>query len=248
MTRLFGRHIGLVALILLVGLALPVLFGGTMVSADGLGPSVRMAVDPTVLPPVQLPGAPAEPGTEATPTPSAEPGAEAKPASPPEFEVELMPDTPPASAKMASQTPTEPPVKPVESTPVVAGGEPPTVKPEPKAAEKPALSGSGTVRGVALESTDHGFVLTLTCDRPVGDTTYLNLTNPRRLVVDIRQPWKLGTRNVIRSAAGVVKHVVVGEHRDRLRFVIHFRTLPKSGLDPVFRRTGNSLVVTVEMP
>lgn len=244
MTRLFGRHVGLAALIFLVGLALPVLFCGTTVFADGLGASIRMAVDPTVLPPVQSPGAPAEPGTEATPTPTAEPGAKTKPASPTDFEVELMPDTPPASAKTAPQTPPEPPAKTVESVPA----EPVSVKPEPKVAEKPALSGPATVRRVALESTDHGFVLTLTCDRPVGDTTYLNLTNPRRLVVDLRQPWKLGTRNVVRSADGVVKHVVVGEHRDRLRFVIHFRTPPKSGLAPVFQRTGNSLVVTVEMP
>ncbi|MEF2229780.1 MAG: AMIN domain-containing protein, partial [Pseudodesulfovibrio sp.] len=106
----------------------------------------------------------------------------------------------------------------------------------------------GTVTAVSLQSAADGFALTITGDRPIGDTSYLNLANPRRLVVDLRQAWKLGTRNVVRADSGVVRHVVAGEHPDRLRFVIHFRTPPAKGLEPRITREGNRLIVRVARP
>lgn len=249
MKQLFSRHTGLAALVLLAGLVLPVLFGTVAQSSNTEGPSVRMAVDPTVLPPVLPPdeAAGTAPATAPSPAPDDKAGeADLPPESatapavrpkPPIVTVVEPPDAPtPQPPAQAEKPAPEPPAQAEKSVPE----SPIERKAEPAASPAAVKGGPGTVRRIGLESTPHGFALTLSCDRPVGDTTYMNLTNPRRLVVDLRQPWKLKTRNVVRSASGMVRHVVVGEHKDRLRFVIHFRTPPKGPLSPEFRRSGKT--------
>ena len=254
MANCFGRHVGRWALFLASALAVLVFLCAGPAHAQGES-IVRMAVDPTVLPPV-LPPEGMDKGVE-TPPAAAKPSAAAQAGSPEKTvpgEADLAPEgtTPAPSAKP------EPPIvtvvePPLESAPKEAPAQeakpapqPPAAKPAPAQAAKPIPGVPGTVRRVTLTSTDHGFTLTLACDRPVGDTTYMNLASPRRLVVDLRQPWKLGTRNVARAATGMVRHVVAGEHPDRLRFVVHFRTPPKGALSPEFRRVGNTLTVTVK--
>ena len=233
MRIVFGRHIGLMALLLLVGLAVAVLPGGAL--ADDGAAQVRMAVDPTVLPLVGPDGeqAPAESA------PPAETAAEPAPA----------PGSEPESAKAAEPAP----ASAAESAPSPAPAPKPTPKPapapEPEAKPAPVPAGkSGAITAVALKSDADGFVLTITADRPLGDTSYLNLAYPRRLVIDLRQPWTLRTRNVIRAQGGAVRHVVAGEHPDRLRFVVHFRKVPGGKIDPEFTRSGNTLTVRVAMP
>ena len=246
MVNFFGRHVGRAALLLASALAAFFLLGAPPASADGGESTVRMAVDPTVLPPVLPPQgmADAPPAKESTPPAKVEPSTGVG------FgESDLAPEgtAPAAEPEPPIITVVEPPMQPAPEEPARAAKPAPQPEPAPAAKRAPAPTPDvpGTVRRVALTSTGHGFTLTLTCDRPVGDTTYMNLTNPRRLVVDLRQPWKLATRNVARAATGMVRHVVAGEHPDRLRFVVHFRTPPKGALSPDFRRVGNTLTVTV---
>ena len=237
MKIVFGRYIGLMALLLLVGLALAALPGGSL--ADDGGDQVRMAVDPTVLP---LVGPDGEIPAAAEGAPAAEP-ASAEPASAPE------PSPVPESAQAPESAP-EPASAPApKPAPAPAAAPKPMPEPAPAAAAVPVPAGkAGAITAVALKSEADGFVLTITADRPVGDTSYLNLENPRRLVVDLRQPWVLRTRNVVRADSGAVRHVVAGEHPDRLRFVVHFRKAPAGKIDPEFTRSGNTLTVRVAMP
>lgn len=198
---------------------------------------VRMEVDPTVLPPVTADGMLLEPAESQEQRESVVEGDSGKLA----FENNLAPD---------SMTPDTKPV-PKSAPPVAKAAEKkvaPKVKPAAKAKpvvrapKDPALG--GVVKKIALRSTDDDFAVTITAKGPVGDTTYLNLSNPRRLVIDLRGPWKLGTKNVVRSATGMVKHIVVGVHKDRVRLVLHFRKPPTSRLEPKFERIGNKLVVS----
>ena len=189
---------------------------------------LRMDVDFTVLPKV-LPD-----GSEAP----------ASPAVPPEEPLTPEPDipdaadaqTPPPADQPAAQT-----TAPAETVPESA----PTEQ-----AEIPAVSpvkGTGLIRTVALDETAQGFSLDIIADRPVGRTTFMNLNNPRRLVVDILGKWKHKGGNVLRSE-GAVKHVVMGEHPDHFRMVVHFRTPPGKAVTPEFRKAGDQLHVLVALP
>lgn len=232
---------------LLMILALLGAFAATVVRAQTNGgmrhePSsmVRMAVDPTVLPPVENPEQAAMPLDEesvsVTPVEEAEP-AEADPAT-------VLPLAPgkQAEAPAAEVIPAPKPAPVPSSAPTSA----PMSKPAAPAA-KAAPQGKATINKITLESTDSRFVITIHCDRPVGDTSYLNLNNPRRFVVDLRQPWAYEAANVLRASSGKVKYVVTGSHPDRFRLVVHFRTPPKGRLEPTMKRNGNALVISVPL-
>lgn len=224
---------------LLIALALLGAFAATVVRAHSNGgvphePSrVRMAVDPTVLPSVENPDQPGMPLDEesvsVTPIEETEP-VEAEPATVLPHAPEKQAETP-AAEVVPSSAPVAAPVSGAEDAP------------EPQAAPR----GNGSIQKITLESTDSRFVITVHSDRPVGDTTYLNLSNPRRFVVDLRQPWEYEAANVIRTSSGKVKYVVTGKHPDRFRMVVHFRTPPKGRLEPVMKRNGNALVVSVPL-
>ncbi|WP_319469209.1 AMIN domain-containing protein [uncultured Pseudodesulfovibrio sp.] len=232
----FRMNMSVVVMAVVVVMMSWTLHTGTAVSKDAPVNEVRMAVDPTVLPPVRPP-----------------------------MDDELISEPDASAPEAESETPDDDVVVVVEEegaeggkeVPVEQAEEKPAPKVEEEAAPKPvakpepapvAKGGAGTVRNMSLDSTDTGFTLVLACDRPVGDTSYMNLTGPRRLVIDLREKWKPGKRNVLRAQSGMVKHVVIGEHPDRLRFVIHFRTPPKGMLTPQFSRSGNSLTVMVSQP
>lgn len=113
-------------------------------------------------------------------------------------------------------------------------------------AKKPAPSAKGTIRKLALKTgKDGSFSIQVTADAPVGRITYVRLKSPDRFVVDILGSWQLRTRNVIRAKEGMLKHMVAGEHKDRLRLVVHFRTPPASLGKPVIERAGKSATITV---
>jgi len=206
-------------MIIVVGLAVFVLHTGIGVTRDEDHSQLRMAVDPTVIP-VVLPD-----GTE---TPIAE---SVEPEAP--LQEEAKAETP------APAAPEQPVAEPASAP-----------KPAPKPAAKTASksTGKGTVRAISLNETATGFTVTILADRPIGDTSYMNLSGPRRLVIDLREGWKLNAKNVVRGKDGAVKHIVIGNHPDRLRLVVHFTTPPAGKLNPEFERTGNSLKVTIPLP
>jgi len=232
----FRMNMSVVAMAVVVVVLNWTLHTGTAVSKDAPVNEVRMAVDPTVLPPVRPPM-----DDELTSDPAAS-AAEAESESLDADVVEVVEED---ATEADMEVPAEQPEK--KSAPKVEE----EAAPKPVAKPKPApvaKGGVGTIRNMSLDSMDAGFTLVLACDRPVGDTSYMNLTGPRRLVIDLREKWKPGKQNVLRAMSGMVKHVVIGEHPDRLRFVIHFRTPPKGRLTPQFSRSGNSLTVTVSQP
>lgn len=200
---------------------------------------VRETVDPTVLPPVKNPTdeksdasneAPLEPETlvaetEETPKSKAETPVEL-PEAKPEAAPEVAPAKAPEAAKKQNPEPNQPQVE------------------APKVAKK---TGKGVVTGVDAMVSGKVLIMTIACDRPVGDTSYMNLDNPRRLVIDLHQPWTLKTANVVRLGDGPVKHVVAGNHPDKLRLVIHFNQPPQVKLTPEFTHNGNKLIVSVPL-
>lgn len=189
-----------------------------------------MAADPTVLPPIAVPNAPLEEESVAVEPVSSTSGIDDSDS------VTVTPkgETPLVEAPEVEVRAIEPKVAPK-----------PVPKAMPKAENKPVPAGKGTVNDIALRSTKDRFMITVHCDRPVGDISYMNLHSPRRLVIDLREPWEHNAQNVIRSSTGVVKHVITGEHPDRFRLVVHFRKPPQKRLSPRFARVGNKLVITV---
>lgn len=221
MSRTVGERILFGAMIVVVGLVIFILHAGIGVTRDQDNGQVRMTVDPTVLP-VVLPDGSESPASSAT----------------------LDPDT--ANATEVAED-TEPPATPApEETPQAQAPPAPESTPETKPAS-PTGANAGTVQSVTLENTATGFTITVTANAPIGDTSYMNLSGPHRLVVDLRENKTSKAKNVVRVADGPVKHVVVGEHPDRLRLVVHFRTPPATRLTPQFTRTGNTLKITVPL-
>ncbi|QJB56328.1 AMIN domain-containing protein [Pseudodesulfovibrio sp. zrk46] len=224
MSKSVGERLVLSVIICIFGLGVVILHAQIASTNAEVPSEVRRMVDPTVLPLVPPPGAPAE---------------ESEPVATGEEEIPVeLPDLP------VSEEPAPEPDPKAEPAPTPKPA--PVAKPTPTPAPAPK-AGIGTVTAATLTNTDTGFILTVQCDRPVGDTSYLNLSNPRRLVIDMRQPWDLKTKNVIRSSTGAIKHIVVGAHPDRLRFVVHFRKAPAGKLEPSFTREGNRLVVRVDL-
>jgi hypothetical protein len=194
---------------------------------DGVRNEVRMDVDFTVLPRVLPDGAEA-PASSAAP-----------PAAPDEEPLVPEPDLADAPG----------PGTPAPAEPTAPVGKAPAPAPPPPA-PVPALThaqGTGVIRSVVLDETGQGFSLTVVADRPVGRVSFMNLNNPRRLVVDVLGKWRHKGGNVLRSE-GAVKHVVMGEHPDRFRMVVHFRTPPRKNLAPEIRKVGDELHVLVPLP
>jgi len=179
---------------------------------------LRMSVDFTVLPMV-LPDGTETPAQQAMESDLGEP--------------ETI--TPPEEVQVEA-TPKPEPQKPQPETPKQA--------PAPKA--KQDIQKPGTIESVTVKETDTGFTITIQTDRPVADTSYINLTDPRRLVFDLIGPWKYHNTNVIRLD-GSIKHVVVGEHADRIRLVVHFRTPPTGPVKPTVKTTDTTLTATVTL-
>jgi hypothetical protein len=198
---------------------------------DGVRNEVRMDVDFTVLPKVMPDGSEA-PASSAAPD-----------------EEPLTPETDlPGTADAAAPAPAETPAE--DSAPPAAEATPAPTPAPAEQTEVPAIStakGPGVIRSVALDETSQGFAIKVVADRPVGQATFMNLNNPRRLVVDIPGKWSHRGGNVLRSE-GAVKHLVIGLHPDRFRMVVHFRTPPKGNLTPEFRKAGDELHVLVALP
>lgn len=223
MSQIGGKRMVLTAAILIAGFVAFILNARLgLTNAGQAENAVRMAVDPTVLPPI----------TANTTQPPAPVPSKDDSSSPPVAEtqvIELDP-TPEQAEKSQGQDNLEPVSKPAE-------------KPRDN-----TLSGNGVIADIDLDVSDSQFAVTVSCDRPVGDTTYMNLNNPKRLVIDLRQQWTLRTRNVVRAESGPVKYIVVGHHPDRTRLVVHFRSDSTERLSPQFERTGNRLIVTSPLP
>lgn len=231
MSRTFGQWFRILVTCMAVGVLFSTVYSLSGAAREGARSEVRRAVDFTVLPIVLPDGSESLPPTDA----DAIEGETTLPPEPASSQQAAVPTSEPAPIPGPAPEPEPAPVPVPESAPA------PAPKPAPVAAEP------GTVKRIGLAERQGGFTLTVRADRAVGDTSYLNLDNPRRLVIDLRDKWKLATRNVIRSK-GAVKHVVVGEHPDRLRLVIHFNKAPKSRIIPLFTRAGTTLKVTVAYP
>lgn len=192
---------------------------------------VRMSVDFTVLP-VVLPD-----GSEAPAMPAAAPdqGGETSPAPP---APEMPAPEAPAQEAAASETP----------APEAQNAPEAKTAPETAEAPEPAPAGPGQILSVNLEETGSGIRLVIATDREAPDASYFNLDEPRRLVVDLPGKWTRKGGNVIRSEGPAVQHVVMGEHPDRFRLVVHFRTPPEGDLEPTFTRAENELFVAVPLP
>lgn len=263
-----GQRIILTTTTILLGLAVFLLHATSGMTAPESNPGeVRMAVDPTVLPPILPSGEPEKSATEPEEKPEAITIVEE--VELPEIDVRTPLPKPPSKAeKPKPVAPTKAAEKPapkkeekVADTPKPkpeTASRQKTAKPTPKVETAPgqeftpspvaARPGKDAVIGIEVDSTDKEFVLTVTCNRPVGDTSYINLTNPRRLVVDLREKWLRKTRSVIRSAGGAVNKIVVGQHSDRLRLVVYFNTPPTANLTPQFMRVGDKLIVSAVLP
>ena len=232
-----GHRTALTSTIILIALAVFLLHTGQGYAAkSGQSGEVRMAVDPTVLPLILPPEAPeedvpAEPDVEVT---VVEPEVESTAS---EAEVIVL-EPEPKKSEPAKVAPTV--AKKTKPAPIAK----PTQLPQSVV----VTPGKDAVTSIKVDSTDNEFILTVTATRPVGDTTYMNLSNPQRLVIDLREPWVLKTWNVIRIADGAVEKLVMGAHKDRLRVVVYFRTPPKGKFAPQFVRSGNKLIVSVAMP
>lgn len=212
MTRTKGQRFLLAATLLAAGLAAFILHGGlgrtSDFGADSATGQVRMEVDPTVIPSdAPLP----EPLSEPAPTPEPD---QASPARTTQEEPEPGTDAAAGSPPAETAAPVPAPAKPEAAAKAPAK--------TPAQAKAPAAR-KGVITSASLRSAPDGFVLTVVCDRPAGETSVMTLSSPDRVVLDLLGPWQLKAPNVIREDSGPVRHVVIGAHPDRMRFVVHFR-------------------------
>lgn len=117
-----------------------------------------------------------------------------------------------------------------------------------KKSSEQAAAKVGTVRGLFLKANEDGsLAIGAQTSSKAEKVTYMRLAKPDRLVVDIHGRWTLRGPNVVRSAEGPAQYLVAGQHEDRLRLVLHFRSsLPSK--KPVIRvdEAGVSVIVPAQ--
>ncbi len=114
-----------------------------------------------------------------------------------------------------------------------------------KKSPKKTVAAGGTIRNLSLKANEDGsLTISAQTSAQAPKVTYMRLTKPDRLVVDILGRWTLRGPNVVRLAKAPVRHLVAGQHKDRLRLVVHFRSaLPKQ--KPVIHVDKTGVTVTV---
>ncbi|WP_147819010.1 AMIN domain-containing protein [Salidesulfovibrio onnuriiensis] len=226
--KLTSARMILILLLVLCGTGVLLLSQENIVVGEGGGNVVRMPVDTRI---IEL-----EDPAEAPKLVEEEKKGRAAEAAAPESKPESA-----SQPKPAPQPKPEPkPVKQAEPA------KKPTPAPEKQAESKAPAAVGGSITKLDLQATaDGAFSVHARGDAPLGKVTYLWLKGPDRLVIDLVGTWRLRTRNVVRLEQGVVKHMVAGEHKDRLRLVVHFRTPPAGMKKPVIQVNGASATVTV---
>lgn len=210
--------------------------------AKSVAPAAQSAAQPAAqsapapAKPVEQPAA--APVVAEKPAPAPAPKPEAKPAPVPKPEAKPAPAPKPAPAKAAAPAP-----KPA-AAPVEKAAPKPVVKPvAPSAPAQP-----GVITEFSAASVDKVVELFLATKTKPGKYNIFTLKEPARLVVDIDGAWELKGPNVFRTESGLVKHVVVGVHKDKIRFVVHFRdpaALPQK--KPVLKYADGEIVVQIGM-
>lgn len=102
---------------------------------------------------------------------------------------------------------------------------------------------------LTLEFQHTQIILRAATSREVERVTYFYLKDLRRLALDLRGNWGRKGPATLRYETGPVKHIVTGEHPDRLRVVLEFREgAVRPDLDPVVvRETGGGVTVTIPL-
>lgn len=198
----------------------------------------------------QKPAAPAaagkiapEPDTaaKAPATPVAKPLAQAKPTAKPGVSADSAAAVPgPAKArKPAPVAAVDPKARLMPPAPAAA----PTPMPLPESGK--------WVGDVEVEFQSENIVLRAATNSEVERVTWFNIAEPsapRKLAVDLRGPWRKKGSSVLRFDVGPVKHVVVGEHEDRLRLSVEFRNgAVVKDLDPALVRGPQGLSLTIPL-
>lgn len=235
--------------VLALALGLTLAFSGTglaQVTGEGVnsGPSgeVRMPVDKNVLPldfDLSKESDKVESDKkESAADPAADKKAAAKKPAADKNAPAAKKKTPAAPAAKASKKASVP-AKTVKSEPVK--------KPAAEQKKKEvAPAGYGVVKAVEMEQAKDGYVFWVYTDKAVEKTKYMNLSGPRRLVVDLMGKWKKHGPSIYRLEKGAIKHVRCGEHKDRLRLVIDFMDPSGKGeITPKLESVPKGLTITI---
>jgi hypothetical protein len=137
----------------------------------------------------------------------------------------------------------------------VAAAEPPAVPAKPAAEpakvqanlpRKTEPARAQSVEGDVLRplGSASGVELALLCDGPVADHVTFWLDSPRRLVVDVYGRKSGFNRRGFRIEHQLAKSLRVGEHRDKVRFVIE--TAPTVSARVRARPSGKALIVELD--
>lgn len=160
------------------------------------------------------------------------------------------------AVQTSTQTPalTAAPAKAAKPAPaVVIDPKAKLMPPAPAGAPTPlALPASGKwVGDVDVEFQAENIVLRAATNTEVERVTWFNLNEAsgvRKLAVDLRGPWHKKGASVLRFDVGPVKHIVVGEHEDRLRLSVEFRSgAVGKELDPVLVRGAQGFNLTIPL-
>lgn len=163
-----------------------------------------------------------------------------------------------ASASAASASAKAPVPAPVAKAPKPA----PVVAVDPKAKVMPPVSAQARtpldlpaegkwVGDVELEYQPDSVVLHVATNSEVERVTWFNLTGPdglRKLAFDLRGNWRKKGGAVVRCETGPVKVIVMGEHPDRLRLSVEFRSgAVVKELEPVLVRGAKEMRMTIPL-
>lgn len=105
----------------------------------------------------------------------------------------------------------------------------------------------GTLSHFKLECSDSSLTVKMSLSEPSGKITWFNLSNPRKLVVDIHGHWKNYAKSIYRLKGCAVQKIILGEQSDRMRIVFYLkkRELP-ARIKPEIKKSSNKLDIKID--
>ncbi len=100
----------------------------------------------------------------------------------------------------------------------------------------------GALKDIIFEDTGDGFKVDIRTDGPIDDYRPACLLSPSRMVIDLVGNWKNPGKTVYETGNGVLEKIIVGEHPDKLRIVMHLQGNKR--LDPIISKSENGLILT----
>ncbi len=98
--------------------------------------------------------------------------------------------------------------------------------------------------GIETQRYKRKYRIVLLADSPIKKYEAFFLDTPARLIIDLPGAWKNVGYSKLMMHDAKVKHIRVGEHRDKLRIVLDLKS--QKPISPIITESPRGLILTIK--